>query len=194
MKESSRRTNREWSEATRAALADSAEQLIAERGFAEVSAQEIARAAGVTRGAIQYQFGDRRGLFAYVVDRVLYRIAARLATTTMGHAHGVHEVAAGTKLFAEAVAEPAVQRILLIDGPAVLGWPDWRERCSRVGLPLLTHGLEHWADTGIIARSQIAGLADVLLASTLHAALAAANGDVEPLKGLHLLIERTGRP
>jgi AcrR family transcriptional regulator len=193
MKVSSRRTNQEWSEATRAALAAAAEQLFAERGYADLPAEEIARAAGLTRGAIQYQFGDRRGLFAHVLDRVLDRIAAHLATATMDHAHGVHEVAAGTKLFAEAVAEPAVQRILLIDGPAVLGWLDWRERCRRVGLPLLRHGLQHWADAGLIAEHEVAGLADVLLASTLHAALAAAHGDAEAFKGLALLIKRAAR-
>lgn len=193
MKESSRRSNREWSEATRGALADAAERLFAARGYADVSAEEIARTAGLTRGAIQYQFGDRRALFAHVFDRLLDRLSARLFTATMAHAHGVHEVAAGTRLFADAVAEPAVQRILLIDGPSVLGWADWRERCGRVGLPLLTHALGHWAEAGVIGGDEVPGLADLLLASTLHAALAQAHGDEQPMQALHRMIERMGR-
>ena len=190
MKESSRRTNKEWTEGTRAALAEAAQRLFASRGFADVSAEEIAREAGLTRGAIQYQFGDRRGLFAYVFDRVLARVGTDLSSATMDHAHGVHEVAAGTEIFAKAVANGAVERIMLIDGPAVLGWAEWQDRCRRVGLPLLIHGLGHWAEAGIIKQDEVPGLADLLLASTLHAGLAAANGDAEPSRALQRLIHR----
>ena len=190
---SSRRTNKEWTDATRTMLGDAAEELFADQGYTLVSAEAIARKAGVTRGAIQYQFGDRRGLFAHVLDQVLKRLAARLFADTMNHTHGVHEVAVGTKLFADAIADATIQRIVLIDGPAVLGWADWRSRCGQIGLPLLSHGLNHWAEAGIIAADEVAGMADLLLAALLHAGLAATNGDEQPMLMLHRVIDRLSK-
>jgi AcrR family transcriptional regulator len=193
MKESSSKTNEEWSEQTRSALAEAAEELFATHGYANVSAEAIARAAGMTRGAIQYQFGNRKGLFTHVLDGLLQRLSGHLFKATMDRAHGVHEVAVGITLFAEAVSVPAMQRIVLLDGPAVLGWSNWRERCGMMGLPLLTHSLSHWANARIIRAEEVAGLAEVLLGATLHAALAAAHGDTVPLNALQLLVRRLAR-
>lgn len=190
MKESSSKTNKEWTEQTRGALAEAAEQLFATHGYANVSAEAIARAAGMTRGALQYQFGDRKGLFAYVLDRMLQRLSEHLFDATMDHAHGVHEVAGGIALFIDAIGDPVLQRIVLLDGPSVLGWSDWRERCGKVGLPLLTHGLNHWVEAGIINAEEVQGLAEILLGATLHAALAAADRDEAPLSALQRLVER----
>ena len=44
---------------------------------------------------------------------------------------------AGMRAFLEACRTPEVQRIVLIDGPAVLGWERWREVAERNGLGLI---------------------------------------------------------
>src|SRR5260370_42316531 len=44
---------------------------------------------------------------------------------------------AGAQLFLDACAEPEVERIILLDAPAVLGWEAWRYLAGRYGLGLI---------------------------------------------------------
>ncbi len=63
------RRTREEAEATRAALLDAAEQVFFDKGVARASLQEIARTAGVTRGAIYWHFDDKAELFRAMLER-----------------------------------------------------------------------------------------------------------------------------
>lgn len=54
---------------TRAALLDAAELLFAERGVSRTSLQDIAKAAGVTRGAVYWHFADKAELFNAMMAR-----------------------------------------------------------------------------------------------------------------------------
>lgn len=57
-------------EATRSALLDAAEQLFLSRGVSRTSLQDIASAAGTTRGAIYWHFQDKADLFNAMMERV----------------------------------------------------------------------------------------------------------------------------
>ncbi|MCI0752927.1 TetR family transcriptional regulator [Teichococcus vastitatis] len=65
-----RRTKQEADE-TREALLDAAEQVFLERGVARASLDEVARAAGCTRGAVHWHFGDKLGLFLALDERLV---------------------------------------------------------------------------------------------------------------------------
>src|SRR5579871_6565096 len=58
-------------EATRARIVAAAERLFAERGYGDVSMPEIARASGVTAGAIYKHFEGKADLFFEVVRRAV---------------------------------------------------------------------------------------------------------------------------
>jgi TetR/AcrR family acrAB operon transcriptional repressor len=64
-----RRTKAE-AEATRCSLLDAAEHLFHAQGVSRTSLQDIALAAGVTRGAIYWHFKDKGDLFNAMMDRV----------------------------------------------------------------------------------------------------------------------------
>jgi TetR/AcrR family transcriptional regulator, repressor of the mexAB-oprM multidrug resistance operon len=64
------RRTREEAEDTRAALLDAAEQVFYAKGVARASLQEIARAAGLTRGALYWHFADKADLFRAMLERV----------------------------------------------------------------------------------------------------------------------------
>lgn len=110
-------------EATRAKLIAAARKAFAEQGYAEASMDELTAAAGLTRGALYHNFGDKRGLLAAVVQQIDSEMAAR------AQALGARESSPWEALFTEGAAyiemalEPEVQRIVLLDGPAVLGDP-----------------------------------------------------------------------
>ena len=68
--EQQRQTQTERSEATRAALLSAAHDLFAEHGYSGASSEAIVAAAGVSRGALQHHFVDKRSLFTAVYEQV----------------------------------------------------------------------------------------------------------------------------
>jgi len=169
----------ERSEATRAALIGAARPLFAERGFAGVGTEEIVRAAGVTRGALYHQFRDKRDLFAAVFEQLEVEIAQRtgVAAAAAGTDDPLVELRAGAGAWLDACTEPDVQRIVLLDGPAVLGWELWREISLRYSLGLMEAVLQLAVDAGQIARQPVRPLAHVLLGAIDEAALYVATAE-----------------
>src|SRR3712207_5212502 len=121
--------NAERSEATRTALVAAARRLFGERGYAAVGTEEIVRAAGVTRGALYHHFGGKRDLLEAVYRQVEGEVTQRIAERILEEAaeSPLAGMRRGAALFIEVCAEPEVQRIVLLDAPAVLGWDLWRE-------------------------------------------------------------------
>ncbi|MEV5705771.1 TetR/AcrR family transcriptional regulator [Actinoallomurus sp. NPDC052274] len=113
----------EQGEATRAALVDAAIALFTDKGFAETSTTEIVRRAGVTRGALYHHFADKEKLFRAAheaIEKDIFQRARTVSETAEGGA--VERLKAGADAFLDSCLEPAVRRILLIEGPLVLGW------------------------------------------------------------------------
>jgi AcrR family transcriptional regulator len=61
-------------ERTRAAVLDAAEEIFARKGYDAASVQEIADAAGVSRGTPGYVFGSKAQLYRAVMERVWARV------------------------------------------------------------------------------------------------------------------------
>ena len=51
-------------------MLDAANDLFAERGYEEVSVEDIARAAGVTRGLVHHYFGGRTEVYIALLERL----------------------------------------------------------------------------------------------------------------------------
>lgn len=161
------------SAATRGALIDAARPLLAEQGFAAVGTEAIVRAAGVTRGALYHHFADKTALFAAVYETVEQEIVGRIgAQLAAAPAEDPLEVMIlGAEAWLDACADPAVQQIVLLDGPSVLGWERWREIGMRYGLGLVETVLAQAVDQGRIPRQPVAPLAHVLVGALDEAAL-----------------------
>jgi AcrR family transcriptional regulator len=161
------------SAATRRRLVTAARTLFAERGYAGVGTEAIVQAVGVTRGALYHQFRDKADLFAAVAETVQAEIADRITAGAQGDGSTdpMATLHAGVRRFLEACADPAVERILLLDGPAVLGWQAWRDLADRYGLGLLQHALQEAIDAGAITPQPIVPLAHVLIGALDECAL-----------------------
>ena len=160
------------SEATRRQLVTAARALFGARGYAGVGTEEIVRAAGVTRGALYHQFRDKADLFAAVAEQVEAEIAQRIAAGAAGAAADpMDALRAGARLFLDACAEPEVERIILLDAPAVLGWEAWRELAGRYGLGLVQLALQSAMDAGAIVPQPVVPLAHVLIGALDECAL-----------------------
>ncbi len=51
-------------------ILDAANALFAERGYDEVSVEDIAHAAGVTRGLVHHYFGGRKDVYIALLERI----------------------------------------------------------------------------------------------------------------------------
>jgi AcrR family transcriptional regulator len=160
-----RRTQAERSGATRSALVAAARGLFAARGYAAVGTEEIVRAAGVTRGALYHHFDGKPALFEAVYSEIEAELAERIATSALGaNAEAPLEaMRAGAEMFLRACMEPDVQRIALLDGPAVLGWDRWREIGAEHGLGLIEATLSAAIEAGEIPQQPVRPLAHILL-------------------------------
>jgi AcrR family transcriptional regulator len=174
-----RRTQAERTAATRARLLEAGRRLFATDGFAAVSTQAIVDAAGVTRGALYHQFEDKSELFAAVYEEVERDLVATIADR-IAAAEPTDQLAAmrtGARLFLQECSAPAVQRIVLIDAPAVLGWDRWREVGARYGLGVIEGMLAAAMADGVIPQQPPRPTAHILLGALDEAALYVSRAD-----------------
>ena len=113
----------EMMEETRAKLIQAARKAFAEKGYANASMDDLTAAAGLTRGALYHNFGDKRGLLQAVVDRIDGEMAARAKAIGDAAGDDWQGLLEEGRAYIEMALEPEVQRIVLLDGPAVLGDP-----------------------------------------------------------------------
>ncbi|HXR34511.1 MAG TPA: TetR/AcrR family transcriptional regulator [Candidatus Binataceae bacterium] len=158
-------------QATRTRLEHVARGLFAERGFAEVSAEELVARAGVTRGALYHHYNGKEGLFETVVESVMKDVHSKLAADAAGQPDPLRGLHRGIETFLKICTQPAVQRILLIDAPAILGWPKWREMDARYGLGLLRGALSGAMKAGLLRTQDADVLAHLLLGALIEAAM-----------------------
>lgn len=102
--------------ATREALLDAAEAAFLERGVSRTSLDEIARRAGVTRGAVYWHFRNKADLFSAMLDRVRLPMAELLEE--LGPQRGADPLAALHELCVYALrslaSNPRRQRVYTI--------------------------------------------------------------------------------
>jgi AcrR family transcriptional regulator len=173
------KSRREQSTATRDALLRAARELFVELGYAGTATEEIVQRAGLTRGALYHQFRDKEDLFRAVyadVEREFTeRIAHRMRSLrTDGDAW--HEFRAGVQAYLDVALDIDVQRIALLDAPAVLGRAAGHD-VGRFGLDLIRRGLLRSMETRKIEAQPIEPLAHVLRAAIVEGAMAIARAE-----------------
>jgi len=161
---------------TRAALVQAARSLFTQKGFHGTGTTEIARSAGVTRGALQHHFARKEDLFLAVFEKVQEDMAEAPSTETLdGDGKTWLRLKTDLNHFLDAATEPEVQRIILIDGPAVLGWAEWRRLEAHYGLGVIERGVVDGINAGLIRRQEALPLAHLILSIIDEAALMIAN-------------------
>ncbi|WP_425581757.1 TetR/AcrR family transcriptional regulator [Streptosporangium vulgare] len=156
---------------TRRALVTEARALFARHGYAAVSLAQIVGAAAVTKGALYHHFESKAALFHVVVEQVQQEVGERVAAAADAHDDPWEQLVAGCRAFLAVSRDPDVQRIMLVDGPAVLGWNEWRAMDEASSARHLTEALVTLIEAGIIARRPVEPLAHLLSGAMNEAAL-----------------------
>lgn len=159
-------------ERTRAALLDVSRQLFASRGHSAVGLAEIVREAGVTKGALYHHFeGGKTDLFRAVLAQVQADVARAVAAAADAEDDPWARLTAGCRAFLTASTDPAVRQIMLVDGPAVLGWSEWRAMDEAGSASHLEDALTEMIEAGVVPPQPVEPLARLLSGAMNEAAL-----------------------
>ena len=169
----------ETMEENRAKLIAAARRAFAEKGYAAASMDDLTADAGLTRGALYHNFGDKRGLLAAVVNQIDSEMAQRAKEIAAAEKDEWQGLLAEATAYIEMALDPEVQRIVLLDGPAVLGDPSkWPSQDSCLEVTRQT--VERLMEKGIIKSLNAEAAARLLSGAALNAALwVAASEDAE---------------
>jgi AcrR family transcriptional regulator len=160
---------------TRAALISAGRRLFGENGFRATSVDDLAREARVTTGALYHHFPTKTALFEAVFVQAHTDIMTASVTAAQGAADGVDELARGFDAFLDAIMRPDVQRILILDGPAVLGLARFTELDELYAHAAIAHALTDATRAGIIEVDDPETTTRLLLGALTRGAMLIAN-------------------
>jgi len=172
----SRRTQ-ERGQRARDALVAAARKLFVEQGYFATGTEQVVAESGVgTRGSFYHHFESKLDLFRAVFDAIENELIASTASKVADSKQPLESLERGLLIFLEAAANNReFQRVVLIDGPAALGWGEWRGVATADGITLLTSALEGGMKARVIVRRPIAPLAHMLRGTVESAGLYIAN-------------------
>ncbi len=166
-------TQAERTEATRSRLIATARRLFADHGFAATSTEQILGEAKVSRGALYHHFASKTDLFQAAFEAVEDEVTARVlqSATAGGETDPIRILELGFDAFLDECVNPEVQRIVMLDGPTVLGWDTWHELDERYGFGTLKAVLSVAAQTGRIEEAAVEPLSHLLLGAIMQAGM-----------------------
>ena len=164
---------------TRGALVASARRLFAAQGFDGTGTEQIVADARVTRGALYHHFRDKADLFRAVMAEAAGSVAQRLIDEQLASeaASPLAEIQDGISAFLDVCVGGDFQRIVLVDGPRVLGSEAWDELVDRYGRGILEEWLDRCVQAGDLQEIPVRALARLLIAMLTEASLAIARSD-----------------
>ncbi len=168
------RTQAERTEATRAKLIAAGRRLFGDAGFAATSIEDLAREADVTRGALYHHFPGKEALFTAVFEGAEEELMTAAGKAAARETDAWRRLHAGCRGFLRASRAPDLQRIVLLDAPAVLGWDGWHAAEERYALGVLRAAIEAAMAEGHLRRRPAGALAHLLLGALNEAAMVVA--------------------
>jgi AcrR family transcriptional regulator len=172
-------TQAERTEATRGRLIATARRLFAEKGFAATSTEEILQEAEVSRGALYHHFSTKTDLFQATFEAVEDELTAKIlaVATAGGETDPMRILELGFGAFLDECRNPEVQRIVMLDGPTVLGWDAWHELDERYAFGTIKAVLLVAAEMRRVDPSAVDPLAHLLLGAVMQAGMVVARAD-----------------
>ncbi|MFI5693857.1 TetR/AcrR family transcriptional regulator [Kribbella sp. NPDC051586] len=172
-----RQTQAERSDATTSALVTAGLSLFGRDGYAATSMDAVAAAAGLTKGAAYHHFGGKAALFRAVLVRQEEVLAKALTAAAAAAPDSWTALRAGCHAFLEQSLDPQVRRIVLLDGPAALGWEAVREIEYEHTLRLLRLGIDNATRDGFIRPADPAISCQLLFGALCEAGMLLARSD-----------------
>ncbi|HXA30816.1 MAG TPA: TetR/AcrR family transcriptional regulator [Acidimicrobiales bacterium] len=163
--------------ATREHLIEVGTTLFAERGYEDTSIETVLQVASVSRGSLYHHFKNKEALFEAVLEAIENDTGLRVVEAAAGATDPKEILRLGALAWVQLAGDPVVQRVLLIDAPAVLGWERWRALEERHALGLIKGVLAAIAEQGELEPGLVDVFSHVILAAINEIALLIARSD-----------------
>jgi AcrR family transcriptional regulator len=160
---------------TRDSLLRAGRELFGQKGFGETSVDDLARAARVTTGALYHHFPTKTALFEAVFERAHGELMAASMRAAQDATDDLDELARGFDAFLDAVLQPELQRILILDGPAVLGLARYTELDERYAFAVIVEALRAATAAGALRVDDPETMTRLLLGALTRGAMLIAN-------------------
>ena len=171
-----RRTQAERTEATTAALLDAARELFARDGYDATSLAAVAAHANVTKGAVYHHFEGKQQLFEAVFTREVERMATPVVAAYARKKDPWDAFEAACRAFLDECLDPELQRIVLLDASAAIGWDEVR-RLEGPLVEMMELGISRAVEAGRIAPRPAGPLANFLYGALCETAMIVARED-----------------
>ncbi len=169
---------------TRAALVAAGYRRFGENGFRATSVEDLASEARLTTGALYHHFPTKTALFEAVFVQAHTDLMTASARAAHGASDGIEELALGFEAFLDGVLQPDMQRILIVDGPAVLGLARYTELDEQYAHAVIVHALTAAAQAGTISVEDPETATRLLLGALTRGAMLIANSP-DPVETRH---------
>lgn len=144
---------KEQANQTRKQLIEIATELFSEHGYSKVSLEDIVETEQLTRGAVYHHFKSKKGLFYAVFEHAHQLIAEEISAVDEKNEDQLEQLIEGCRIFIETISKENMYRILLVDGPSVLGWQIFRRFDKENSMKLLQNQIEQLQDKDILQQN-----------------------------------------
>lgn len=135
--------NRYGAQSRHYAILQAAETLFGEKGYPGVTVAEIARAAGVAKGLVNYHFGSKEQLLLHVLSKGTATLFSQLDAVTRTHETARERIRAAIELYLTvASAGPALTRMAMM---AVVE-ANYPERTRQLWLAFMEKNLDRFSE------------------------------------------------
>jgi AcrR family transcriptional regulator len=169
---------------TRDSLVRAGRELFGQKGFRQTSVEDLARAARVTTGALYHHFPTKTAVFEAVFEHAHTELMAISMAAAEDATDDLDLLARGFEAFLDAVLEPELQRILILDGPAVLGPARYTELDERYAFAVIVAALRTATDAGTLHVDDPETVTRLLLGALTRGAMLIANS-ADPVETRH---------
>lgn len=174
------RRNKAATEETIHKLIDVARTHFTNYGYADTALESIVHEANLTRGAVYHHFRSKKELFRIVLDDVQREVAERVEHEASASEDVWQQLYLGCRGFVMAAVEERNRRIMLIDGPAILGWEVWREMDKNHSMRLLREQLGIMQERGYFRMVPLDAMTHFISGGLNETALWLANESMQP--------------
>ncbi|MDQ0114782.1 TetR family transcriptional regulator [Paenibacillus harenae] len=161
-------------------LMDIARRHFTEYGYADTVLEQIVLEANLTRGAVYHHFRSKKELFRSVLESVQREVAQRIEQDASTSEDVWEQLYLGCRAFVMAAIEDSSKRIMLIDGPAILGWNVWREMDETHSMSLLRGQLQLMQEQGYLKDASVDAMTHFLSGALNEASLWLAHAEARP--------------
>lgn len=111
---------------TRKKILEIARQKFVIKGFHNTSLQEIVEEIGLTRGAFYHHFKNKEEILCNLINIIQKELANYIEKNSIKSNDPWEQLIIGCVAFVEKAIDKDTIKILLIDGPSIISWQEWK--------------------------------------------------------------------